>query len=95
MVNSPTIDMGLLLNSHNIHIRQQFSPITRSLSNVAPIDVGHQSWEHLFNLDYNQYPIHDDLSYWSTKSFDEAFNQCQAGHDLEDLYNDFFDDYLP
>lgn len=95
VVNSPTLDMGLLFNNHDINVRQQFSPITRSLSNVGPIDVVNQSWEHFFDFDCSQYPTNNGLSSWSTKSFDEAFSQYQDGHDLEGFFNDFFDEYLP
>jgi hypothetical protein len=99
MANSPSlVDMGLLKfdNTHSndsIH-HQQHSLFSRSLSNaVAPVNVNDQSWRELFDLDYDQYPATRDYEYWSTKSFDNIFTECQSGQGLTNIFDDFFDGY--
>ena len=97
LVNSPTLDMGLLVSdNHDITNHHQSSPITRSISHVAPpVDTFDRSWEQLFGLAYDVHSSNDDFSYWTTKSLDEVLHQCQSGHGLEDFVNDYFDEYLP
>jgi hypothetical protein len=92
--------MGLLntslLNTTNndfTHYKQP-SPFHRSLSNaVAPVNVHDESWRQLFELEYDLYPATADYQYWSTKSFDDAFIECQSEQGLADIFDEYLDGF--
>jgi PAS domain-containing protein len=99
MANSPSLAMGLLMFdntfTNEVTHQQQHSPFNRSLSNVvAPINVDDQSWQQLFDFDYDQYPTTTDLQYWPTKSFEDAFVECQSEQGLRNVFDDYFDEYF-
>jgi PAS domain-containing protein len=100
VANSPSLAMGLLMSDNTTTIDfinfQQCSPFHRSLSNVvAPVNIDDESWQQLLNFDFNQYSNTTDFSYCPTKSFDAPpFIEYQPGLELDDIFNDCFDEYL-
>jgi PAS domain-containing protein len=98
VANSPSLDMGLLMsdatNSSGYTHQQQHSPSHRSLSNVvAPVNVHDQSWRELFDPEYDQYSATTDFQYWSTKSFDDVFIECQSEQGLANIFDEYLDGY--
>jgi hypothetical protein len=100
VANSPSLAMGLLVSDNTTTIdfinSQQCSPFHRSLSNVvAPVNFDDESWKQLLNFDFNQYSNTTNFSYCPTKSFDAPpFVEYQPGLELDDIFNDCFDEYL-
>lgn len=94
VANSPTLDMGLLIDDFDFSAYQQYSPIQRSLSNfVAPFNQHDEPWTDFIGLDFPQYPTAtNEIASWTKPDNGNIFD-CSSD-DLSSFLDLDLDDFL-